>query len=326
MDINGIEVNLYDVIIIGAGPGGMTAGIYSGRANLKVLVIEKGIPGGQMANTEEIENYPSFKKVLGPELSKDMFEHMKSCGVEYKYGDVKEIRKFKMNHKNIFKIDLGNKIEYSKTVILGMGTNHLKLGVEGEQELAGRGVSYCAVCDGAFFKEKDLAVVGGGDSAVEEAIYLTRFASSVTLFVRGDKLRAQPVLVDRLLKNDKISIRYNTVIEEIHGEGEGFSKKVVGVRINNKIKEDNSQCQELYKNVDGVFIYIGMKPNSDIVKGLVELDEAGYIITNNKMETSIEGIYAIGDIRNTPLRQIISACGDGSIAGQEVYNYIENNF
>lgn len=307
--------NIIDVVIIGAGPGGMTSGIYSGRANLDVVMIEKGIPGGQMANTEEIENYPSYTTVRGPELSDSMFEHAKQCGVKYMYGDVKSIVK---NEDNLFEIDLGNKVLISKTVIVGTGSEHLKLGVEGEDTYSGRGVSYCAVCDGGFFKEKVLAVVGGGDSAVEEAMYLTQFASKVTLLVRRDQLRAQPILVERLKKNEKIEVIYNTSVSDIAGEGEGFSGKVTHLNLINNVTNETSILE-----VDGVFIYVGMMPNSSIVKDLGVCNDEGYIETNAKMETTVKGLYAIGDVRNTPLRQVISACGDGSIAGQEVYNYIE---
>lgn len=309
--------NLYDVLIIGAGPSGLTAGIYSGRANLKVGIIERGIAGGQLANTEEIENYPSYENIKGKELADKLLAHAKECGAEYMYGDVREITK---GEDNLFTIKLAKKELVTKTVILGMGTQHLKLGVEGEEELSGRGVSYCAVCDGAFFKDKDLVVVGGGDSAVEEAMYLTQYATNVKLLVRGDKLKAQPTLVNRLVKNEKIEVIYNTSVTEINGTGEGFAKKVSSVSTVNNVTGATGEIE-----TNGVFIYVGMKPNSQIVEGLVELDAQGYIVTNAKMETSVEGIYAMGDIRTTPLRQVISACGDGSIAGQQVYNYIQEN-
>ena len=309
-----IMEDLLDVVIIGAGPGGLTAGVYASRAKLDVLILDKGIPGGQMQNTEEIENYPSYNKITGPELSNLMLNHSKDSGAVHQYGDVKFIEKLEncVFHINCGKVDL-----YAKSVILATGTNHLKLGVEGEIELAGRGVSYCAVCDGGFYKDKEVVVVGGGDSAVEEALYLTRYASKVTVLVRKDKFKAQPILVERLLNNDKVCVMFNTTVNRFVEEGSGFTKKLSHLEI-------VSEGEIMEFKADGAFIYIGMKPNSDLVKDLVELDEFGYVVTDSHMKTSLDGLYAIGDVRNTPLRQVISACGDGSIAGQEVYKYIEN--
>lgn len=310
--------DIKDVVIVGAGPGGMTAGIYSGRANLDVVMIEKGLPGGQMANTEDIENYPGKKIVKGSELSREMYEHVLECGVKFGFGEVKKITK---REDNLFEVDLGKEKFISRTVIISTGSNHLKLGTDGEEEYSGRGVSYCAVCDGGFFRGKEVAVVGGGDSAVEEAIYLTQFVSKVKLLVRRDKLRAQPILVDRLKSNDKIEVIFNTSVERIIGEGEGFKSKLTELELINNLTGEKSKLK-----TDGIFIYVGMKPNSEIVQDLSVCNEEGYVITNGKMETSMDGLYAIGDVRDTPLRQIISACGDGSIAGQEVYKYIESNF
>lgn len=204
--------NIYDVLIIGAGPAGMTAAVYTSRANLSTLMLERGIPGGQMANTEEIENYPGFDHILGPDLSTKMFEHAKKFGAEYAYGDVTEI----IDGDEFKTVKAGAKEYKARAIILTTGAEYKKMGIPGESELGGRGVSYCAVCDGAFFKGKELVVVGGGDSAVEEGVYLTRFADKVTIVHRRDELRAQKILQDRAFANDKIDFIWDTTVKEIH--------------------------------------------------------------------------------------------------------------
>ena len=206
------EEKVYDVIIIGAGPAGMTAAVYTSRANLETLMIERGIPGGQMANTEEVENYPGFETILGPELSTKMFDHAKKFGAEYAYGDVKEI----VDGEEYKIVRAGSKEYKAKAIILSSGAEYKKIGVPGEKELGGRGVSYCAVCDGAFFKQKELFVIGGGDSAVEEGVYLTRFASKVTIVHRREELRAQKILQDRAFDNEKVDFIWNHTLKEIH--------------------------------------------------------------------------------------------------------------
>ncbi len=198
------------MIIAGAGPAGMTAAVYASRANLDTLMLERGIPGGQMANTEDVENYPGFDHILGPDLSNKMFDHAKKFGAEYAYGDIKSIE----DHGNYKTIHAGKKEYHTKALIIATGAQYKKLGIPGEEELGGRGVSYCAVCDGAFFKEKELVVVGGGDSAVEEGVYLTRFASKVTIVHRRDELRAQRILQDRAFDNNKIEFIWDTVPEK----------------------------------------------------------------------------------------------------------------
>ena len=202
---------IYDVVIIGAGPAGMTAAVYTSRANLSTLMLERGVPGGQMANTEEVENYPGFDTILGPELSTKMFDHAKKFGAEYAYGDVKEI----IDGEEYKTIKAGSKEFKARSIIISSGAEYKKIGVPGEKELGGRGVSYCAVCDGAFFKEKELFVIGGGDSAVEEGVYLTRFASKVTIVHRRDELRAQKILQDRAFANEKISFIWNHTLKQI---------------------------------------------------------------------------------------------------------------
>lgn len=304
------EERIYDVIIAGAGPAGMTAAVYASRANLDTLMIERGMPGGQMANTEDVENYPGFDHILGPDLSNKMFEHAQKFGAKYAYGDIKEVE-----DQGDYKIVRAGDKEYkTKTLIITTGAQYKKLGIEGEEEFTGRGVSYCAVCDGAFFKEKELFVIGGGDSAVEEGMYLTRFASKVTIVHRRDELRAQKILQDRAFENDKIEFMWNTVAEKIMGP----DGKVSSILFKNV-----ETGEEFEKPIEGVFVYIGMVPLSEPFKSLGITNEEGYIPTNENMETNIPGVYAAGDIREKTLRQIVTATGDGSIAAETAQAYIE---
>ena len=304
------EEKIFDVVIIGAGPAGMTAAVYTSRANLSTLMIERGIPGGQMANTEEVENYPGFDHILGPELSTKMFEHAKKFGAEYAYGDVTEI----IDGEEYKTIVSGKKQYKTRAIILSTGAEWKKMGIPGESELGGRGVSYCAVCDGAFFKNKNLIVVGGGHAAVEEGVYLTRFANKVTIVHRRDQLRAQKILQDRAFANEKIDFIWNSTVKEIH-EKDG---KVGSVTLVSTV-----DGTEKVVETDGVFIYIGMVPLTAPFKNLGIVNEAGYIVTNEKMETSVAGIFAAGDVRDKTLRQIVTATGDGSIAAQAVQHYVE---
>ncbi|TVP83019.1 MAG: thioredoxin-disulfide reductase [Alkalicoccus sp.] len=305
------EEKIYDVVIIGAGPAGMTAAVYTSRANLSTVMLERGMPGGQMANTEDVENYPGYDHILGPDLSNKMFEHATKFGAEYKYGDVKEI----IDGKEFKTIVTGSGEVKTRSIIITTGAEYKKLGVPGEEELGGRGVSYCAVCDGAFFKEKELVVVGGGDSAVEEAVYLTRFASKVTVVHRRGELRAQKILQDRAFANDKIDFIWNHVVKEINEE----NGKVGSVTLVNK--EDGSERE--FK-ADGAFIYIGMLPLNTPFLNLGITNDEGYVVTDEGMATDVPGIYAAGDIRDKSLRQIVTATGDGSIAAQGVQHYVEN--
>lgn len=304
------EEKIYDVIIIGAGPAGMTSAVYTSRANLSTLMIERGMPGGQMANTEEVENYPGFDHILGPELSTKMFEHAKKFGAEYAYGDVKEV----IDGKEYKTVNAGSKSYKGRTVIISSGAEYKKIGAPGEKELGGRGVSYCAVCDGAFFKNKELVVVGGGDSAVEEGVYLTRFASKVTIVHRRDELRAQKILQDRAFDNDKIDFIWSHTVKEIN-EKDG---KVGSVTL---VSTKDGEEQEF--KTDGVFIYVGMLPLTKPFLNLGITNDMGYIETNERMETKIPGIFAAGDIREKTLRQIVTATGDGSIAAQSAQHYVE---
>lgn len=300
---------MYDTIIIGAGPAGMTAALYAARSNLKVALVERGIYGGQMQNTADIENYPGFALISGPDLSDKMFEPLEKFGVEHVFGQVERVE----NHDLVKKVVTEDATLEAKTVILAMGAKHRQLGVPGENEFNSRGVSYCAVCDGAFFRDQDLLVVGGGDSAVEEAIFLTQFAKSVTIVHRRNELRAQKIIQDRAFTNEKISFIWDSVVEEIKGD----ERKVQSVVIKN-VKTGDVQEQAF----GGVFIYVGLDPMTEAVQDLGITDEAGWIVTNDRMETSQAGIFAIGDIRQKHLRQVTTAVGDGAIAGQQVYNYL----
>ncbi|QIH75397.1 thioredoxin-disulfide reductase [Macrococcoides canis] len=304
------EIKEYDVIIVGAGPAGMTAAVYASRANLSTIMIERGMPGGQMANTADVENFPGFDLITGPDLSTKMFSHAQKFGAEYAYGDIKNIT-VEGDDKIV---DLGDKQLKGKAVIIATGAEYKKIGVPGEAELGGRGVSYCAVCDGAFFKQKNLVVIGGGDSAVEEGVFLTKYADKVTIVHRRDTLRAQKILQERAFKNDKIDFIWNSTLKSIN-EKEG---KVGSVTlIDNEGKETDVET-------DGVFVYIGMQPLTKPFQHLGITDEVGYIITNEEMETNIPGIFAAGDVRQKKLRQIVTATGDGSIAAQNAQHYIES--
>ena len=302
----------YDCIIIGAGPAGMTAALYAARANLKTLLLERGIPGGQMNNTAEVENYPGFDSILGPDLALKMYDGINQFGVEHGYGNVVEVK----DHQDYKEVITDDASYEAKVVIIATGCEHRNLEVPGEAEYSGRGVSYCAVCDGAFFRNKKLIVVGGGDSAVEEAVYLTQFADEVKIVHRRDALRAQKIIQDRAFANEKISFIWDSVVEEIKGD----DQKVTGVQIK------NVKTGETYEEAaDGVFIYIGLIPLTQAFTSLGITDDAGWIVTDERMQTKIPGLLACGDARQKHLRQITTAVGDGGIAGQQAYQYIEEN-
>ncbi len=303
----------YDVIVIGAGPGGMTAALYASRANLKVAMLDRGVYGGNMNNTAEIENYPGFKTIMGPDLSEEMYQSATNFGAEFVYGNVEKIEVLDEKTK-LVKTDSGE-LE-APVVIIATGSESRKLGVPGEEQYSGRGVSYCAVCDGAFYKDRDVVVIGGGDSAVEEGMYLANLTASVNVVHRRDSLRAQKILQERAFKNDKIKFTWDTVVEEIQGD----EQKVTGVKAKNVKTGETTTIP-----ADGVFIYVGSIPMIAPFQDLGITDDKGWIVTNDKMETNIPGIYAIGDVRQKTLRQITTAVGDGGIAGQEAFSYIESH-
>lgn len=300
----------YDVVIIGAGPGGLTAALYASRANLSVMILDRGIYGGQMNNTAAIENYPGFESILGPDLSEKMYKSSTQFGADFGYGAVQSVE----DKGNVKIIHTDDGDYEAKVLIIATGSQYKKIGVPGENEMSGRGVSYCAVCDGAFFKGQDVAVIGGGDSAVEEGIYLTQLAKSVTIIHRRDQLRAQKILQDRAFKNDKIKFVWNADVKEIMSDDD----KVSGVRYIDKKTGD-----EHVVPAKGAFIYVGIKPMTEPFKDLGVLDEDGWIDTNEHMETKIPGIFAVGDVRKKDLRQVATAVGEGGIAGQQAYNYIQ---
>lgn len=300
----------YDVIVIGAGPGGMTAALYAARANLKVLMLDRGIYGGKLINTDKVDNYPGFTEIKGPDLAKKIYDSTMKFKPDFEYGDVQSL--LVEDGKKIVKTDAGD--FDAPTVIIATGSESKLLNVPGEKEYSGRGVSYCAVCDGAFFKDDPVVVIGGGDSALDEGLYLANLASSVTVMHRRDKLRAQPILQDRALNNDKMHFMYNVDVSEILGDG----KKVTGVKY-----IDQNTKEEKVVPTNGVFIYVGSKPMTSAFSGLGITNDQGWIPTNENMEAKISGVYAVGDVRKKDLRQIANAVGDGSIAGQQAYDYIQ---
>lgn len=301
----------YDVVVIGAGPGGMTAALYVARANLNVAMLDRGIYGGQMNNTDDIENYPGFTTIKGPELGEKMYQGSVKAGVNFVYGDVQNVT---VDDQQMKHIQTDSDELVASAVIIATGSNNRKLGVPGEEKFSGKGVSYCAVCDGSFFKGKNVTVVGGGDSAISEGLYLANVTDGVNVIHRRDQLRAQKVLQNRAFDNDKIDFTWNTSVTEILGD----ENHVTGVKIhNNQVGDDTTL------DTDGVFVYVGNFPNSQIFNNLNITDQAGWIITNDQMETTIPGIYAIGDVRQKQLRQITTAVGDGGIAGQNAFEYFE---
>ncbi|MDI6890199.1 MAG: thioredoxin-disulfide reductase [Thermodesulfovibrionales bacterium] len=302
--------DIYDVIIIGGGPAGLTAGIYTSRARLKSLLIGKGFAGGQVTTIEWIENYPGFDEgISGIEFSQRMERQAKKFGLEIIQGSVTEI----YLHDEIKRIVLEEgEVHEAKAVILATGANPRPLKVEGEEQYRGRGVSYCATCDGAFFKDKKIAVIGGGNSAVQEAIFLTKFAEVVYIVHRRDQLRATGIIQERAFANPKIKFIWNSLVEKIDGKD-----TVNALFLKNVETGERSQL-----DVEGVFVYIGYNPNTGFLKGLVTLDEDNYIITDEEMSTSVPGIFAAGDVRAKSLKQITTAVGDGAMAAVSAEKYI----
>ncbi len=300
----------YDVIILGGGPAGISAAIYASRGAASTAIIDISMFGGQPSNYLELENYPGFGKIGGYDMMEKFEEH----------ADMFEIAKYPM--QEIEKIDLQSSpktietkeaVFEGKTVIIATGAQAKKLGIKGEKELLGRGVSYCAVCDGAFYKDKTVAVVGGGNAAVEEGCYLTKFAKKVYIIHRRDKLRADKIVQDRAFKNDKVEFIYDTVPVEIQGQD-----NVETLVLKNVKTEEITNLQ-----TDGVFPYIGFSPNVEHINGQLEQDSAGFIVTNDCMQTSVDGVFAIGDVRTTPLRQVITAAADGAVAGCFAVKHLE---
>ena len=301
---------IYDVIVIGNGPAGLAAAIYGKRAGLSTLVLaDSPMAGGQITSTYEVDNYPGLPKISGFDLGDKMKEHADALGAEYASGRVAEIAE-KEGHKALKTVE-GEEYE-TKTVIIATGADHRKLMVPGEEELTGMGVSYCATCDGAFFRNKVTAVVGGGDVALEDAIYLSRFASKVYLIHRRDEFRGAKILQDQVKANEKIEIIYDTVVDEIVGK-DAVEKLI----LSNKKTGDKSELP-----VNGVFMAVGIVPNVSNIKGLPKQDEGGYLIAGEDCVTSIPGIYAAGDVRTKQLRQVITAAADGANAITSIEKYL----
>ncbi len=304
--------NIYDTLILGGGPAGLSAGIYCARAGLKTAVIDTSMIGGTPVNYLEIENYPGFSSIEGFELSEKLEEHMDKFDVD-KFSNV-EIKAVDLV-SDVKKLEtLDGKIFEAKTVILATGAKPKKLEVKGEVENIGKGVSYCAVCDGAFYKDKKVVVVGGGNAAVEEAVYLTRFAKEVYVVHRRDTLRADKIIQDRAFKTDNLHFIYDSVVDEIIAE----NNHVTAVKLRNVKTKRTENFQ-----TDGVFVYIGFTPNVETFNGQLEQDRNGFVVTDINMRTSVYGVFAIGDVRVTPLRQVITAVSDGAVAGVYASKYLQ---
>lgn len=300
---------VYDVIIIGSGPAGLAAAIYGQRARLNTLVLEKQpMSGGQILNTYDVDNYPGLQGIGGFELGQKFREHADKLGAVFEIADVWKVT----TENGVHQLHLADKILETKTVIFAMGAQYRKLGVPGEQELCGMGVSYCATCDGAFFRNRTVAVIGGGDVALEDALFLARSCEKVYLIHRRDEFRGAKVLQDRVLESPNIEILYDTVVEKIQG-----TDQVESISLYNKKKNLHSE-----QIVAGVFIAVGIVPNSDCARDFVTLDDGGYIVAGEDGITSREGAFAAGDVRTKKLRQVITAAADGANAITSVENYL----
>ena len=304
-------MEIYDVLIIGGGPGGLTTGIYSCRAQLKTAMIEKMMPGGQVISTDFIENYPGFEEgVGGIDLMQRMEKQARRFGLEILTGTVEDID-LESNPK---KVTASGKEYHAKSIVIATGTTPKLLGIPGEKELKGRGVSYCATCDGPFFKDKDIVVIGGGSSGVQESLYLTRFVNSITLFEYMGQLNAEKILQERARKEPKIKIFTNHQVLAINGE-----QTVQSVLVKNR-----ANGEERLIAASGVFIWVGVQPNTDFLVGKVDMDDWHYIKTDVMMETSVPGVFAIGDVRDASVRQITTAVGDGTTAAISALKYVES--
>ena len=302
----------YDVAVIGGGGSGLTAALYTSRAKLSTVLFEKLTPGGQIALTDVVENYPGFPEgITGPEISMRMEEQAKKYGTEIQYEEILEI--FKKGERK-FELKTSGSTYEVKSIVLATGASFRMLGVPGEKELTGRGVSYCATCDGAFFKEKEIIVVGGGDSALQEGLFMTRFASKVTIVHRRDKLRASPILQERAKAHEKITFLWDTVVEKVNG-----AKKVESVDLKNIKTGEASQMK-----IDGVFVFVGHDPNTGFLKGFIELDDKGYVKSGEGLSTSVPGVFAAGEIRAGAVKQLIAACGEGCEAALSAQAYLEH--
>lgn len=310
---------VYDVVIIGAGPAGLSAGLYAARAKMSALIIEKDRSGGQIVTTEEVANYPGgIKEETGPSLVARMVEQTEEFGAERVKGTVVDV-----DLSGDIKVVKCQDAEYqAKSVILATGASPRKLGCDGEQELTGKGVSYCATCDADFFTDFEVFAIGGGDTAVEEAMFLTKFARKVTLVHRRDELRAAKSIQEKAFKNDKIEFIWNSEVAEIKGDG-----MVEAIVLRNR---ETGELTEINAHEDdgtfGIFVFVGYIPQTTLFKDKIELDKAGYILTDTEMRTNVEGVFAAGDVRQKTLRQVVTAVADGAIAAVQAEKYIDNKF
>jgi thioredoxin reductase (NADPH) len=302
----------YDIVVIGAGPAGMTAGLYAGRAMLRTITLERGAPGGELLNTELIEDYPGFERVDGWDLAEKFATHANAFGANIQTANVDRVKR--LDDGTFETITDSGDIYHSPAVIVTAGGTPIKLGVPGELEYAGKGVSYCAVCDGAFFKQHVIAVVGGGDAACEEADYLTRYASKVYLIHRRDEFRASKIVQKRVFENPKIEVIWNTVVERIEGDAQGL--------VNSLFLRNTETGIATSLPATGVFIFIGFKPNTGIIADHVEHDSSGYVITDWNMQTTIPGLFAAGDVRVQLTRQVTTAVGDATTAAVAAEKYL----
>lgn len=299
-----------DLIIIGAGPAGMTAAVYASRAGLKTIMLEAGAPGGKLVKTYEISNWPGIKSTSGVQLAMDMFEHSTTFGAEYAYGNVVEIKDGEL--KSVICDD--GSVYMAKAVIVATGTQERLMNIPGESENVGRGVSYCAVCDGAFFTDDEVAVIGGGNAALEEALYLTQFASKVYVIMRRDVFRADDIVVNEVKNNQKIELLQKYIPVSIEDDGSKVSSLTL---------ESVESKEKKVLNVKGIFPYIGAVPVTAFLKDLNVLNDHGYMIVNDHMETKVSGIYGAGDVTDKVLRQVVTAVNDGAIAAQDAFHKIK---
>ncbi|HEY7898365.1 MAG TPA: thioredoxin-disulfide reductase [Gemmatimonadaceae bacterium] len=302
----------YDVIIVGAGPAGMTAGMYAGRSMLKTVVLERGAAGGELLNTEIIEDYPGFEHIEGWDLAQRFESHAKKFGAEFRQTTVTTLRKLA---DGVFEAETDSGDTYrAPTAIITAGGTPIRLGIPGEAEYAGKGVSYCAICDGAFFKGHTIAVVGGGDAAVEEADFLTRYGDKVYLIHRRDEFRASKLLQKRLFDNPKIEVIWDTLVDRVEADAQGFVHNLKLHNVKTAVESDLA--------VTALFVFIGFRPNTGIIEGHVDHDEMGYLLTDTNMETSIDGLFAAGDVRSQLTRQVTTAAGDGTTAAIAAEKYL----
>jgi thioredoxin reductase (NADPH) len=310
------EEQQQEIIIVGAGPAGQSAALYAGRSRIPTLVLERGIPGGQLWNTADVEDYPGFEHIMGPDLAERMQKHAEKFGARFETAEVESISVD--GDDRVVRTADGREFR-APAVIVTAGGDPRKLDVPGEDELAGKGVSYCAVCDGAFFHDADIAVVGGGDSAVEEGTFLTRYGRKVYVIHRRDQFRAQPILVEQMRATDKVEEVLSTVVEEIHGT----DGRVSHLTLRNVETDERSEL-----SVNAIFPFVGFTPHSDVfdpeLTARIELDESGHIVTDQAMRTAVPGIFVAGDVRSQYVRQITNAVGDATTAALAAHQYVEH--